>query len=85
MDTDADLDAAAEDPPVLWLTVAVVGLVCTGAGLLAFVAGLLNASGPILDLAPFLTPLFGLSPFVALLGVVLFLFAMTEWSPDLDT
>jgi len=84
MDTDADLDAAAQDPPVVWLTVAVVGLVLTGTGLLAFVVGLLNASAPILDLAPFLAPLFGLSPFVALLGVALFLFAMTEWSPDLD-
>jgi len=85
MVSDADLDTAAKDPPLGWLTVAVAGLVLVATGVLAFVVDLLGQSGAILDLVPLLGPLFGLSPFVAIFGAALFVVAMTEWSPDLDT
>lgn len=84
MDTDADIDTAAEDPPALWLTVAVVGIVLAVAGLVAGVLTLLGVSGAILSAVPVLGPLFGLSPFVAVIGFALFVFAMTEWSPELE-
>lgn len=85
MDTDADLDAAAEDPPAVWLALAVAGLVLTGAGVVVFVLDLLGVTDSLVTVVPLLAPLVGLSPVVAILGVGLFVFAMTRWSPDLDS
>lgn len=85
MDTDADIDAAAADPPVFWLAVAVGGLVLAGTGVVTFVLDLLGLSGPILATVPFAAPFVSLSPIAAVLGIALFVFAMTEWSPDLET
>ncbi|ACV46574.1 MULTISPECIES: hypothetical protein [Halomicrobium] len=82
---DADIDTAAEDPPLGLLAVAVVGLLLTAAGAIAVVLDLVGTSDIVLGVVPALTPLFDLSLFVTVLGVALFLFAMTEWSPDLDT
>jgi uncharacterized membrane protein YidH (DUF202 family) len=85
MDTDADIDAAAEDPPVGWLALSVLGLVLAGAGVVAFVLDVFGVSGAIVAALPTLAPLLDLSLVVALLGIVLFVGAMLQWSPDIET
>ena len=84
MDTDADIDAAAEDPPALWVTVAAGGLVLIAGGILAFVIDLLGVSGGLVDVLPALAPIFRLSPLLSVLGIGLFVFAMWQWSPDVE-
>jgi hypothetical protein len=84
MDTDADIDAAAEDPPALWVTVAAGGLVVIVGGILAFAIDLLGLSGSIVDRLPALAPIFRLSPLLPVLGLGLFAFAMWQWSPDVE-
>ena len=69
---NADIDTAVEDPPLLPLAGAVVGLLITIGTILAVLFG------PLVGVPfPFRTPY----PFVAI-GIALFVGSMFTWDPD---
>ncbi|WP_225333017.1 hypothetical protein [Halomicrobium urmianum] len=84
MDTDADVESAAEDPPLQWLAVAVLGLALAAVGLVAGLLSIAGVAGAIVGAAPFLAPVFGSSLLLLLGGVVLFVGSMLAWDPDFE-
>lgn len=83
-DFDAEgLDEEAADPPLGWLAVAVFAICLVGAGLFATVLGVLGLDVDVVAVVPALAVLFDLSVVVLVLGLGLFVLAMTEWDPDL--
>lgn len=84
-DLDAEgLDEEAADPPLVWLGTAVAAIGLVAAGLVATVLGVVGLDAPVVAAVPALSVLFDLSVVVLVLGLGLFVLAMTEWDPDVS-
>lgn len=80
----AAVDEEAEDPPETWLAVAVLGIVLAVMGLVATTLSLTGTHEAVVSTVPALSILLDLSLPVLVVGIGLFVLAMTEWDPDLS-
>lgn len=78
------IDDAAADAPAKWVAVALLGIVLAALGGLAMLLGAVGLGAPIVSAVPPLAILFDFALVPIVVGMGLFVLAITEWQPGVE-